>query len=124
MTNELSILVAARAVIKDPAKWTQGRLARDAAGEAYDDVTEPNVTCYCAFGALCLAAGMRNGMTFHRSEPGQRALDLLEDAALRLFPETKSAVELRLTRLNDDLGHEAVMSVFSEAILNASVSSC
>jgi hypothetical protein len=47
----LETLKAARQLITDPAKWTQGELARDAEGNEIN----PNndlATCFCAHGAI------------------------------------------------------------------------
>jgi hypothetical protein len=47
----LETLKAARQLISDPAKWTQGDFARDADG---NEVNPNNdlATCYCSFGAI------------------------------------------------------------------------
>lgn len=45
------ILTAARALIAEPERWTQGAYARDAAGVPVDDSAETAI-CWCASGAL------------------------------------------------------------------------
>lgn len=50
-------LTAARAIIADPAHWTQHAHARDAAGEPVT-LDAPNATCFCLDGALAKAAGV------------------------------------------------------------------
>ena len=48
----LETLKAARQLITDPAKWTQGWLARNALGE-HADVDSSSAVCFCSIGALC-----------------------------------------------------------------------
>jgi hypothetical protein len=59
MSKKISeTLTAARAIIADPAKWTQGAVARDAAGRSLT-LHSTDAVCYCADGALALAAGAK-----------------------------------------------------------------
>lgn len=44
-------LKAARKLIEEPECWTQGSMARDAAGNALG-FRSPDAVCYCALGAL------------------------------------------------------------------------
>jgi hypothetical protein len=47
----LETLKAARQLISDPAKWTQGEFARDGDGDAVP-VLNPRAHCFCALGAI------------------------------------------------------------------------
>ena len=47
----LETLKAARDLISDPARWTQGALARDANGNEIDS-TDNGAICWCSFGAI------------------------------------------------------------------------
>ncbi len=47
----LETLRAARQLISDPAKWTQGEMARDADGNGIS-ANNDLATCYCSFGAI------------------------------------------------------------------------
>ena len=47
----LETLKAARQLISDPAKWTQGEFARDATGYAVRPINDDCV-CFCALGAI------------------------------------------------------------------------
>ena len=58
MTRKISeTLTAARAIIADPAKWTQQTHARDASVEAVR-IDSKSAICFCLDGALALAAGV------------------------------------------------------------------
>ena len=47
----LETLKAARDLISDPARWTQGEYARDADGEEVKAWSE-DAACFCAYGAI------------------------------------------------------------------------
>jgi hypothetical protein len=47
----LETLKAARALITDPAKWTQGAQARDKRGQPFSTHND-NAVCWCALGAI------------------------------------------------------------------------
>lgn len=49
------ILRAARALISDPARWTQGAFARDSSGDQVDRLTSEAV-CWCLAGAVDAAS--------------------------------------------------------------------
>jgi hypothetical protein len=60
VTKKISeTLAAARATIADPKHWTQGAHARNAAGETVN-LSDEDACCFCADGALALAAGVRS----------------------------------------------------------------
>lgn len=72
--STLGILIAARAKIEDPERWTQGQLARGASGHPQRP-SSPNAVCWCAQGA-CYAVASSEWMA-------RDALYLLNDAAKR-----------------------------------------
>jgi hypothetical protein len=47
----VDVLRRARALIADPARWTEGRLARDAAGRSVKP-NDPRATQWCVVGAI------------------------------------------------------------------------
>lgn len=51
MSEVVSLLKAARALISDPDKWTQGVFARNKEGSRISS-TSPEATCWCASGAV------------------------------------------------------------------------
>jgi len=48
---ETLILKRVRALLSDPARWTQGEMARNMFG-APTDPAGPNATCWCLMGAI------------------------------------------------------------------------
>lgn len=52
----VEILIAARALITPPDKWTQGEIARDDEGNATSP-TAMDAVCWCAQGAIAKVAG-------------------------------------------------------------------
>lgn len=48
---ETHILKRVRALLSDPARWTQGEMARNMFG-APTDPAGPNATCWCLMGAI------------------------------------------------------------------------
>ena len=92
----LETLKAARQLISDPAKWTQGWFARNALGELVD-VDSSSAVCFCSIGALCR----------------------VESAA---YSEAKRTLErnisdgLSLGWFNDTHTHAEVLALFDAAI--------
>jgi hypothetical protein len=59
MTKKISeTLSAARAIIADPSNWTQGAFARDAFDHPVK-LRSTSAVCFCADGAVALAAGVQ-----------------------------------------------------------------
>lgn len=54
LTSE--VLTKARAIVANPATWTQGTLARDKDGN-WVNFDDPNAVCFCAAGAIGKASG-------------------------------------------------------------------
>ena len=88
---EIEKLIAARALIEDPAHWCQGANALDAAGNVCP-TRSPEAVCWCAHGA-CFAVDAN-------------------DAALRQVP----GVYGHLQGYNDSHTHADVLDLFTFAI--------
>lgn len=53
MSSIVEILIAAKALIDTPEKWTKGALARKSLTSPFSCATrDPEATCWCAMGAL------------------------------------------------------------------------
>jgi hypothetical protein len=105
-TVHKQVLINARALIADPARWTQRMYASTASGQKvawYD----PSAAKWCAVGALYRAA-----------------YDLLGDAkeATRIGNAAAKCIRPRcrfrggLPAMNDTQGHAAVLAAFDEAL--------
>ena len=95
----LDVLKAARELISDPARWTQGFFARDGAGmPAY--ASDPRATRWCLEGALikfCLG-------------------DASYAAALMVLRREQPVPQLPAYVYNDDHTHAEVLALFDAAI--------
>jgi len=98
----VSALRDAYELIKDPERWTRGCFARTEAGTAVVP-WDRTAAAWCAHGALLRVA-------CEDATP-------VVDAARTLFPADMADDVLPLVRINDELGHEAVMQVFEKAIV-------
>ena len=98
------ILTKARDRVKDPEHWCQGTYALTKDGLDANP-TEDRADRFCAIGALLRAND--------KSENYIKAELALRHAASKLFSKGPTSV-------NDQLGHEAVVAMFDEAI-NGSV---
>jgi hypothetical protein len=89
----LDVLRDARAIIEDPARWWQGSAA--------------NETCtrFCAMGAIRIGLGRWDDV-------GTAAWEALDAASGDLHGYALSLV----SRVNDQVGHEAVLRVYDRAI--------
>ena len=92
----LEILRAARELISDPAKWTQGAYARDEKGFQLCTGYDTGATCWCAIGAL---------------EHIYASMSELE--AIRYLT---LAVSEWPAKVNDHKGHAAVLDMYDRAI--------
>lgn len=120
MTKKISeTLTAARAIIADPAKWTQGTHARDASGEPVQ-INDSRAVCFCADGALALAAGVdveADGGWF-KDEHYTEASKIMREVAEAFTGE------FSYVSVNDGDGvsiqgkpsHEGILFVFDQAI--------
>lgn len=84
------ILIAARALIATPERWTQGDRARDAAGAPIDPC-DPRAVCWCISGAL------------EAADPSGSDMDGFIGAALAL------------EKVIVGLGHRAAIGDFNDA---------
>lgn len=94
------LLVAARARVEDPARWTTGSPARDRRGSVTRS-RYPQAVCWCATGAV-LSFGAAPYIESY-------SLWVLDDLAHSLYEMTTESV-------NDRLGHTAVLDLFDRAI--------
>lgn len=108
----VEILTRAKALISDPAKWTQGHLARHANGNPIGP-NETNATCFCALGAVD-----------HVTPRGTSTYDadrLLNNAAMKLCGRSFGAVWVNDGKVQIDglTPHQAVLKMFDLAIEEA-----
>jgi hypothetical protein len=120
MTKKISeTLTAARAIIADPAKWTQGTHARDASGNPVR-IDSKSATCFCADGALALAAGVAlegDGAWAGEIDHYDDAAKLLRSAAEQFTGQfTFVAVNDGDLKLSGKTPHEAILAVFDRSI--------
>jgi len=103
----VEILEAARDLIANPARWTQGDFARDEGGVGVN-ADNGDAVCWCAVGGVRKVAESIGELY----EPNI----LLDRASGELYPESESNV----VWVNDRLGHDAVLRVYDRAIELAS----
>lgn len=94
----LETLKAARLLITDPAKWTQGEYARDADGNEVRAWSE-DATCFCAYGAI-------QRVTEHEDS----------EADFFLMKTCIDKFQLEVITLNDTHTHAEVLALFDAAI--------
>jgi len=94
--NALEVLTSARALISDPARWTQGHAARDTSG-SFTGATRDDATCWCTIGACVRVAD--GGFSEHVCE-------LL----------TRAAGTSQIGSFNDTHTHAEVLAMFDQAI--------
>jgi hypothetical protein len=116
MTKRSEILIAARTIIADPERWTQGHLARDSEGEIRRP-DEPEACKFCAYGAVLYAA---HRLGAHDRE-GPLTGQTLDVAAKKIKPEEmKHSGSLRpIAYLNDyfgDTSRKLVLDAYNLAI--------
>lgn len=120
----LKDLTRARKLIANPRRWIQHQLARRTFlfGLILDGPTEPDdwfAGAFCALGAADHVVG--NPSRFKGAEKAARyarkaaIMAALHTAATRVYGEMYYSV----IRVNDHLGHAAVLRVYDEAIARA-----
>ncbi len=94
----LETLKAARQLITDPAKWTQGEYARDADGNEVRAWSE-DAACFCAYGAIQRVTGVEDN-----------------EADFFLMRACTKKFEVEVIHLNDTHTHAEVLALFDAAI--------
>lgn len=97
----LDILINARSLIRDEIRWNKESLSRSETGRSVEP-SNPCAVSWCAIGALHKVAA-KNAMYLSSAE------DALDEAAKLLYSR-------RAWLVNDMMGHNAVMRVYSSAI--------
>ena len=98
------VLVAARELISDPARWTQGVGARDTDGEGVNSLSE-HAVCWCSIGATYK-------VTDARVNDYQRANDVLDAVA-------NDRGYMDVIKFNDTRSHSEVLALWDGAIAYA-----
>lgn len=120
------LLIEAKALITDPAKWCQDDFAQNEEGDAVDALSD-QAKCRCSLGALGCAAGLDPSGPAPELTP---AIRLLDDAATKLTRPSEEDDEhyATIVDLNDGAysapkmtSHQAVMAAFDIAIEHAPV---
>jgi hypothetical protein len=102
------ILKRAKARIEDPKRWTRNAYARDADGKECDPDSDI-ATCFCAIGAVANVIGVRAGEA--ERAPAIEPLYKAAGAHLDWWEGPN-----KVTDVNDNDTHTAVMKLFDEAI--------
>ena len=103
VSGAVEILTAARAMLAERVRWTQGEMARDAYGSPIDAEADGAV-CFCAWGAFTRAS-----LGWEDTPAERQADNAMYAAAVALFQYYPSQV-------NDQLGHAAVLRMYDRAI--------
>lgn len=102
------MLKDAKALIADPAHWTQGTPARDASGKPLSNEESPAAVCWCSIGALARVANADPAPLYH----------LYPVARHYLYKATAGA---SIINFNDTHTHAEVMELWDKAIQLAEV---
>jgi hypothetical protein len=94
----LKTLKAARQLISDPAKWTQGEVARDKSGKGLDHALSGGAVCWCSLGAI--------RKVVENYDDFDEAYDILRD---------KGKIK-QIANFNDTHTHAEVLALFDAAI--------
>jgi hypothetical protein len=111
MPSPKDIIATAGRMLRDPACFTTGALARTSRGSPVRPKSSTAVK-WCAVGAIYHVARADTDTDKHATKVGA-ALATLDLASNRMFKKSISAV-------CDELGHEAVMQVYEQAWRGAS----
>ena len=101
------ILIAARGLIADPARWTRKAYARSQEGVNVFPLG-PEAVCYCALGALEKVSNVLHGYRTD-DQSAKRAYDALKEHANRLFHTS-------VGQANDTRAHGDILRLFDCAI--------
>lgn len=104
------LLIAARALIEDPSRWTTHSYAKDRDGHSVAEFS--GQACkWCAAGALSRAIYDCEGKyEFDQTEASNGAWSAIHRASHLRFNHQS------VITVNDQLGHEAVLQVYDDAI--------
>ena len=105
-TVQKQVLINARALIADPARWTRGALACNANGRKVD-WSDRSATKWCAHGAIYRAA-------YDLVADQKEATRIGNEAAKSIYGPHWLFVSLAI--INDRQGHAAVLAVFDKAL--------
>lgn len=108
MKTTLEILVAARALISDPERWTQYRSARRANGNPVCPTSEKAV-CFCADGAV-RKYFWDDVMLLHP------AIKFLNSAALLLYGSSPIEINDGYFKIPHTTPHQAILNIYDRAI--------
>jgi hypothetical protein len=103
--NTVEILKAARDLIADETKWTQGYFAKDAQGK-YVSPLDVEAACFCAIGAVSRVSGQPSFET-DKSEPARYLWEVIGVSDQFVF------------EFNDTHTHPEVIELFDKAIARA-----
>jgi hypothetical protein len=122
-SQALHILNGARDLIADPAKWTQGCIARDAAGEPTGFIAKRNPVCFCSLGALSRAMWDRIE-TVNKLVPEDAQDEVYDQYNTQydiVYDYLTSLAGVDLVDFNDSLNthHSDIVNLFDLAIDNA-----
>lgn len=112
--NVKEALIAARDKIIDPTSWTVDFMAIN----ADDKMVSPfdkSAVCFCAVGSLRFVTNTPDNKKDQIDNPNryiiyERTMSYLSEAAMKLFKTHYP------TNVNDEIGHEAVIAMYNEAI--------
>lgn len=105
MNIEVEILKAARELIRDPLRWTQGWYAKTAGGRMVS-VDDSQAVCFCGVGAIAKISGCT-------------AADAESSESYKML-FSASGEEFSFIDFNDNHDHGEVLSMFDRAIERAS----
>ena len=96
------LLIAAKAKIDTPSKWTQGYLARNSSNNRVSCFS-PRAVCFCSSGALMVAEDDNNVSSYTTTRAQERLV---------------SAMGGSIPDFNDSHTHSQVMAAWDKAIEN------
>ena len=102
VSRAIEVLGEARELISDKSAWCTGAAAKDSNGYPIDIFAVDTACRWDASGALVRVAGLKDAIY---------VLAYTIDEAIRMYPQHES-----LRGVNDNEGHDAVLSVFDSAL--------
>lgn len=105
-------LTKARALIANPAHWTEGALARKSDGTEIG-WHDPEACCFCGEGAVMKACDVPRSFQGPNYLLYRKAMDFLQYEGVQ---ERAGFPSWQVPTINDDLGHEALLKLFDKGI--------